>query len=170
MITEDDIIDDIIRREGRTFTDHPADKGGPTKFGITLATLRRWRQDAALGANAVRALLEPEAREIYRADYVRRPGFRRLADHRLRVQLIDWGVTSKSTNVVREFQRVLRVKDDGILGPITAAAANEWPTKRALRNKVAVARCRYYAKLARDDLRQCVFILGWITRATDFIE
>ena len=37
-MTDDDIIDGIIRREGSTYTNDPADPGGPTKYGITLAT------------------------------------------------------------------------------------------------------------------------------------
>ena len=41
-MTTKEIIDGIIKREGG-YVDHPADRGGPTKFGITLATLEAWR-------------------------------------------------------------------------------------------------------------------------------
>ena len=34
-MTVDQMIDDILRREGG-YVNHPADKGGPTKYGITL--------------------------------------------------------------------------------------------------------------------------------------
>ena len=36
----DGLIDDLIAREGG-FVDHPADKGGPTHWGITQAVARR---------------------------------------------------------------------------------------------------------------------------------
>jgi|GEM_PF-4548155 len=36
------LIDRLIDREGG-FVDHPADRGGPTKYGITLRTLSKWR-------------------------------------------------------------------------------------------------------------------------------
>ena len=36
-----DLIDDILRREGG-YVNHPADKGGPTNFGITQDTLSRY--------------------------------------------------------------------------------------------------------------------------------
>src|SRR5690606_41674791 len=32
------IIDDIIRREGTAYTEHPSDRGGATKYGITQST------------------------------------------------------------------------------------------------------------------------------------
>lgn len=60
------IIDDIIRRKGG-FIHHPADRGGPTKYGITAKTLGEWHH---LGRTAtsdeVSTLTESEAREIYR--------------------------------------------------------------------------------------------------------
>ena len=42
-MTETDIIDEVISREGDIFTHHVADKGGPTKFGVTAKTLGVWR-------------------------------------------------------------------------------------------------------------------------------
>ena len=37
----DKILNDIIEREGG-FVNHPADKGGPTKYGITTPTLMHY--------------------------------------------------------------------------------------------------------------------------------
>jgi len=69
------LIDDIIRREGG-FVNHPADRGGPTKYGITAKTLGNWRQLGWLAtSDEVATLTESEAREIYRHRYILAPGF-----------------------------------------------------------------------------------------------
>ena len=43
-MTVTEIIDDVLEAEGSKYTNDPADPGGPTRWGITLKTLRRWRQ------------------------------------------------------------------------------------------------------------------------------
>jgi lysozyme family protein len=67
------LIDDLIDREGG-FIDHPADKGGPTRYGITRTTAR-----AHGYAGAIAALPRDIAVVIYHADYWRTPGFDRVA-------------------------------------------------------------------------------------------
>ena len=49
MPTVHDIAREIVAREGG-WSDHPADPGGPTNHGVTLATLRRLRLDLDLAA------------------------------------------------------------------------------------------------------------------------
>ena len=45
-----DCLEKILEREGwPKYTDHPDDRGGPTKGGITLGTLRSWRGQIRLG-------------------------------------------------------------------------------------------------------------------------
>ena len=40
MTNIDELIDDVIEREGG-YVNHPADRGGPTNWGITEAVARR---------------------------------------------------------------------------------------------------------------------------------
>src|SRR5262245_28219558 len=63
-----DIIDDILRREGG-YVNNPADRGGPTNFGITQATLADWRGHA-VSADDVKNMSRDEAEKIYEARYV----------------------------------------------------------------------------------------------------
>ena len=56
-----------LKQEGG-YGDHPLDPGGATKFGVTQATLARFRGRAVSKAD-VRALTRQEAADIYRRDY-----------------------------------------------------------------------------------------------------
>ena len=49
-MTDDAILEGVLVREGG-FADHPADRGGATRYGITAATLGSWRK---LGRQATR--------------------------------------------------------------------------------------------------------------------
>jgi lysozyme family protein len=115
-VTADELIADILEREGG-FVDHPHDRGGPTKFGITKGTLYRWRQRPVTTAD-VRGLAIDEARDIYRAEYIEGPGFDALPEP-LRAHVVDFGVNAGTVQAVRTLQRVVGVKPDGVLGTVT---------------------------------------------------
>jgi lysozyme family protein len=62
----DAILDEVLRREGG-YVNHPADHGGPTKFGIIAKTLGDWRRlGRAATAQEVAALTVEDSRAIYR--------------------------------------------------------------------------------------------------------
>lgn len=62
-MTIDQLIDDVIAREGG-YTNHPADRGGPTRWGITQAVAR-----AHGFAGDMRVFPRDEAAAIYRRVY-----------------------------------------------------------------------------------------------------
>lgn len=67
------LIDELIAREGG-YADHPADKGGPTRFGISQAVA------CAHGyAGAMAALPRETAAAIYLADYWTKAGLDAVA-------------------------------------------------------------------------------------------
>ena len=75
----DALIDGLIEREGG-YVNHPADKGGPTCFGITEAVAR-----AHGYAGAMRSLPRIEAAAIYRRLYWLRPRFDQVAKRSERI-------------------------------------------------------------------------------------
>lgn len=135
------------REGGATFTNRSADRGGPTKFGITAETLGRWRKlGRPATADEVKALTEGEADRIYRADYYLRPGFDRVAavSPRIAEELIDTGVNMGPERPCRWMQESLNVLNrqgrdwpdiavDGELGPVTLSALRSLLARRGQR-------------------------------------
>ena len=99
----DALIDGLIVREGN-YVNHPADKGGPTCFGITEAVAR-----AHGYAGAMRSLPRIEAAAIYRRLYWLRPRFDQVAKRspRIAAELFDTGVNMGPAVATTFLQRAL---------------------------------------------------------------
>lgn len=112
---------EIFAHEGG-FVDHPRDPGGATNMGITIGTLRAWRQ-GSVSKEDVRLLSKAEARSIYRTNYwdmVRGDELRAGVD----LVALDPAVNSGVRRGVQWLQRAAGVVADGRIGPITVRAAN----------------------------------------------
>jgi lysozyme family protein len=84
----DSIIEGVIGREGR-YSNHPDDRGGPTRWGITQRVAR------ANGYHGdMRQLPREVAKSIYMNEYVVRPGFAAIMaiSEPLAEELVDTGV------------------------------------------------------------------------------
>ena len=163
-----DPIRDIIRREGAAYTNHTADRGGPTRYGITQATLAAYRKVPVTEFD-VASLTESEARAIYAELYIRRPRFDQITDERLRALVIDCGVNHGTGQAAKWLQRAAEAPADGVLGPVSLAAINGAEPGRLYR-AVLAERIKLYGALIAKDPRQAVFAAGWMARAAEFLE
>lgn len=166
-MTEKEVLDEILAREGG-FINHPADKGGATNWGITIETLSEWRKKPA-GVNDVMHLTRAEAREIYRAQYIERPGFLGIENEKVRSLVIDCAVNHGVTRAIKLLQQAAHVFADGILGPKSLAAVNRM-TPAALYRRLCAERVRLYGRIITKDPSQAVFAAGWCNRVAEFIE
>jgi lysozyme family protein len=166
-MTPSQIIDDLLVREGG-FVDHPDDKGGPTNFGITQATLAEWRS-RPVTVDDVRNLTVGEAREIYGQLYIMGPGFLAIIDSQVRGLAVDCAVNHGPKRAVQLLQEAARVFTDGVLGPATEAAINRM-TPSVLYRRMCAARVRLYGTIITKDPSQAVFAAGWANRVATFIE
>lgn len=171
------IIDHVFELEGGSeYTDRPADKGGPTKYGITQATLSRWRGYVVIPA-AVKELSEEEARQITYQYYIVDPGFNLLASPELRMALVDFTFLFGADDSVPALQRIVGTFPDGRLGRKTAAAADAAEARHVI-NALSVERVRLHCQKVVDDLKdrgafagsQAQYLRGWVNRATAFIR
>lgn len=164
-LSDDQIILDVVRREGG-YVDHPDDRGGPTNFGITQATLTQYRGRAATRQD-MRDLTLTEAKEIYRTQYMQ--PFSALLSSALRAQCFDAAVQHGVAQSVRWLQRAIGVKADGRLGPLTAEAANRAPAKQVAAFVIR-SRLELYGSLITRDRSQSVFAAGWMRRMGEMVE
>jgi lysozyme family protein len=146
----------IFKAEGG-YADNPADPGGPTNFGITLATLRAYEGDPNLTADDVKKLTPAVAKEIYRTAYWNRMQCGALPAG-LDLEVFDFGVNSGPAESVKTLQRLVGVTQDGSIGPITLAAVGQFNVGDLI-GRFAQARLAFYQSLNMPEFEQ-----GWATR------
>ena len=161
-MTTTDIINGLLEREGGEVTNDPLDRGGITRWGITLPVLAEWRGGHATPA-MIEALTREEAGEIYEHLYLVRPGYLGLTDERVRVLVCDWAVNSGIGTATRALQRLLGVTVDGMCGPETLAATNRYDG-RTLLKLLGHARQAFYVNIVVRDPEQIRFLHGWLNR------
>ena len=149
-----------LKAEGG-YLDNPADPGGSTNMGITLATYRQWSDDPNLGTLQVQDMSERTARAIYRSLYWN-PLRADALPAGLDLSVFDMGVNAGIWASARLLQRALGFTGeevDGCVGPETLGAAAKCDA-RALVNDLAERQTAYYETLSDFP----TFGTGWLNR------
>lgn len=174
-MTIDTLLDELIEREGG-FVDHPADRGGPTCWGVTEATAR-----AAGWTGPMRGLPRTLALDIYRRRYWLSPGLNRVAERAptLAAELFDTGVNMGPTMAIGFLQRTLNAMNreasdwpdmavDGRIGPATLATLDRFLARRGpLAEAVLTRACdalqgERYVRLAERRPANEAFLYDWL--------
>jgi uncharacterized protein (TIGR02594 family) len=159
----------VLEMEGG-WTDDPYDPGGPTNFGITLATYARDRGIELTAANyaALKAELKSIApatvRRIYRERYWL-PASCVLMPPALGFFHFDAAVNQGVTGAARLLQDAVGAEIDGEIGPETLGKAAALPISETLA-LYAEARRQHYRSLATFWR----FGKGWLTRVDRTLE
>jgi lysozyme family protein len=121
---------DLLGHEG-AYSNDPDDPGGETMWGVTVAVAR------ASGYNGpMRDMPQSTAMAIYSTQYWK--GWMNSLDYALAFQVFDASVNSGPVQAIKWLQRSLGIKDDGLAGPQTLAAAQAAdPVKTAVLFNVA---------------------------------
>lgn len=173
----DSLIDELIEREGG-YVNHPADKGGPTCFGITEAVAR-----AHGYAGAMAELPRDEAAAIYRRLYWLRPRFDQVVKRvpRVAAELFDTGANMGPAVAATFLQRALTALNrggndypdlvpDGRVGPATLAALDAFLEARertglaesVLLRALEALQGERYLRLAEMRPANEAFLYGWL--------
>ena len=174
MISVDQIIDEIIEREGGAkYTNDPNDAGGPTKFGITQRTLSAYVGHPVTPQDVQNLTLEL-AQEIYRDNFYRNPKIDQLPEG-LQACVMDMGVNAGPRKAIQLLQQVVTMAgfpchDDGVIGPGTRKTVETAFEKMQgyLINAYAEMRVHYYQHLVEVKPTNAKFLRGWTNRANSF--
>lgn len=169
------IVDGVIATESG-YVNHPSDRGGPTKFGITEAVAR-----ANGYTRDMRDLSIVEAREILAREYVRVPGFDLVMAVSLPIgaEVADSGVNCGQTRAARWLQEWLTafnrqgrdypdLKPDGIVGLVTVKALRAFVAlrgaegERVLLHALNCTQGAYYLSIAEGRPANEDFLYGWV--------
>lgn len=176
--TATQLVDEVIAREGG-YSNHPADRGGPTNFGITEQVARAYGYRGDM-----RQLPRATAVEIYLKRYWTSPGFDKVAarDPALAAEMFDAGVNMGPAQAAKFVQRSLNLLNneakaypdiavDGGVGAMTLASLDGYLRQRNNGEGRAVLlwlvrsfRTGRYAEIAEANRSQEVFLYGWIAR------
>ncbi|RDV06447.1 hypothetical protein DXH95_03195 [Sphingorhabdus pulchriflava] len=175
MSNIDQLIDEVIEREGG-YVNHPADRGGPTNWGITETVARQQGY-----AGRMQDLPRATAAAIYRQLYWARPRFDQVAATapKLAAELFDTGINMGIGMATSFLQRSLNALNRGgadyadiavdrAIGPATLAALNAFLAKRgAAGEAVLIKACEalqgsHYLTLAERKPSQEAFLYGWL--------
>lgn len=171
-----ELVDRVLSHEGG-YTNNPADRGGETNWGVTIATARRFGYTGAM-----RSMTRDQAIEIYlglfwrnRFDKLAAAGMNNLA-----YTCLDFGVNSGPGRPAEALQRALNslnlmgrrwgdiAVDGGIgnqtMGALTAARTQLADAEVLLCFVVNSLRVAFVMNLAERDERQETFMVGWLRR------
>lgn len=171
------VINSVIGKEGG-YVNNPADRGGPTNWGITekVARAHGYKGD-------MRNLTREQAVEIFEADYWYGPRFDLIAQvsESIAAELMDTGVNMGPATPSKWLQRWLNAFNlqgtlypdmivDGQIGPRTVSALSSYLKKRGSAGEAVLLKalnCSQgvrYLEIAEANKTQETFLYGWFNR------
>jgi lysozyme family protein len=160
----------VLRLEGG-FVNHPADKGGATKYGVILSTWKQYGydkdKDGDIDAEDIRLLSEGDAKYIakkvfwdfFQGDFI--------VNQSIAEFIVDWGYNSGRVTVAKRLQRLLNVAADGLIGVQSLNAINI-ADQQNLFDVLKVARRVFVDNIVAQRPDQSVFHKGWVNRINSF--
>lgn len=157
----------ILSWETDKYTNNKKDKGGPTKYGITLATWRRVgydkNGDGVLNEKDVKLLTEDDFQRVFKQNYWDACKADQIQNQSIANMLVDFAYNSGVSRAVKYLQKTLGVTADGIIGKNTLSAINGSDGKK-LFERFKKARKNYLIRIAVGEQKNN--LEGWLRRVS----
>lgn len=173
-------VERTIEDEGG-FSDHPSDRGGRTKYGITSRTWTEWLATQPEGwYGDVSTITKSQAARVYYDKYWKKNSLDEIEDKFVAAEIFDTSVNCGPGTAAKIAQTAVNMLSngdvlvvDGILGPHTFSTLNSLSKRYRLSLVVAlnlVQGMRYTTLLKREPERYGHFIKGWMKRLVPPVE
>ena len=161
----------VLEHEGG-FVNDPLDRGGATNKGVTIAV---WKAqgydkdgDGDIDVADLKLITEADAIMIMKKNYWDRWKADQIKNQAIANTVVDW-VWGSGVWGIKIPQRILGVKDDGVVGAKTIEALNNQDPKKFL-EKLYLARFNFLDGIVASNPSQKRFIKGWKNRMNDLIK
>lgn len=145
------------------FSDHPNDKGGPTKKGITIGRLSEYLGRPAT-KQEVKDLDDKTIELIYKKYYWDVLNLDRVVDQEIATAIFDMGVLCGTGTAAKWAQEICHVEADKKIGTITLGVLNKLADTEFI-PKFADKAQDYFNAIVAKNPSQKVFLKGWTNRA-----
>lgn len=170
-------IKSVIQREGG-YVNHPDDRGGPTRWGVTEAVARDNGYHGHMAHYPIKLAIR-----VYDINYWQRLKLDRVLNYKpeLATYLFDFGVNSGTYRSAITLQKVLNslnvngelyrdISEDGIIGKQTLDALRFYYAKRGehgllvLAKSINALRIAFCFDITEENPSQEQFLFGWLSR------
>ncbi len=173
-----DAIKKVLEHEGG-YIFHEADRGGPTNFGVTIATYNQY-MSAKLGKpysatiDEIKNMSPSVAIDIYKKLYWDKIQGDKIKKYTVALAIFDQAINRGVSSAVKQAQRVIKkldplgfakISEDGVMGPASLTALNSIAEKPFIDSYLQESKL-FYQNLVQKNPSQQVFLTGWLNRLT----
>jgi hypothetical protein len=163
-----EILAPYIKKWEGGFANDPADRGGATNKGVTIATFEAYCKAKSLPRPSVehlKRMTDGEWLDILKTMFWDRWQADKIKSQKIANILVDW-VWGSGVYGIKIPQRILGVKQDGIVGDETLKALNAQDPDK-LFQVIYEARKKYLNDITISRPTNKRFLRGWLNRLED---
>ena len=155
----------FIKKWEGGYANHPNDRGGCTNSGVTISTYRTF-YGSKKTCEDLKKMTDDQWEHIFKTGFWDRWKADQIENQSIANLVVDW-VWASGVHGIKYPQEVLGVYPDGIVGPKTLKAINDYPNQKELFQKLWDRRKKHFEDIVKKSPSQKVFLKGWLRRISD---